>query len=109
MYVGLDTDTGRRRYRSKTVRGNRAEAERELVAFVERVGRDRSVGGRATVEELLERWFALASLSWAPTTIRQTRSVVDRHLCPHIGGVLVGELATADIDASLRQTAYWVR
>lgn len=48
--------------------------------------------------ELLERWFALASLSWAPTTIRQTRSILDRHLHPHIGGILVGELTTADID-----------
>ncbi len=98
VYVGLDPGTGRRRYRSKTVRGNRAEAERELVAFAERVGRDRTVGSRATVGELLERWFALASLSWAPTTIRQTRSIVDRHLVPHVGEVLVGDLTTADID-----------
>ena len=48
---------------------------------------------------MLERWFALASLSWAPTTVRQIRSVVDRHLHPHIGGVAVGDLTTADIDA----------
>lgn len=71
------------------------------MAFADRVGRGHGVRGRVTVGELLERWFALASLSWAPTTIRQTRSaaVVDRHLRPHIGEVLVGELTTADIDA----------
>ena len=99
VYVGLDPDTGRRHYRTKTVRGNRADAERELVDFVDRVGHGRGVGGRVTVGELLDRWFALASLSWAPTTVRQTRSIVDRHLRPHIGRVRVGELTTADIDA----------
>jgi integrase len=98
VYVGLDPGTGRRRYRSKTVRGNRADAERELVDFADRVGHGLGVGGRATVGELLDRWFALASLSWAPTTVRQTRSIVDRHLRPHIGRVPVGELTTADID-----------
>ena len=84
VYVGLDPDTGRRRYRTKTVRGNRADAERELVDFVDRVGHGRNIGGRVTMGELLDRWFALASLSWAPTTVRQTRSIVDRHLRPHI-------------------------
>jgi hypothetical protein len=99
VYVGLDPDTGRRRYRTKTVRGNGADAERELVDFVDRVGQSRSVGGRVMVGELLDRWFALASLSWAPTTVRQTHSIVNRHLRPHIGRVAVGDLTTADIDA----------
>lgn len=99
VYVGLDPDSGRRRYGTKTVRGNRAEAERELVDFVDRVGHGRGAGGRVTVGELLDRWFALASLSWTPTTVRQTRSIVDRHLRPHIGCVAVGDLTTADIDA----------
>src|ERR671918_14961 len=32
VYIGVDPTTGRRRYRSMTVRGNRGEAERELAA-----------------------------------------------------------------------------
>jgi hypothetical protein len=30
------------------------------------------------VGELLEAWFAIAAAGWAPTMIRQTRSVLDR-------------------------------
>lgn len=58
----------------------------------------RSVGVRSSMSDLLEAWFAIASTSWSPTTIRQTRSVLDRYLYPHLGDVTVGELTTADID-----------
>jgi hypothetical protein len=54
VYVGLDPDTGRRRYRTKTVRGSRADVEWELLDFVDLVGCGRGVGGRVTVGELLE-------------------------------------------------------
>ena len=47
---------------------------------------------------VLERWFTVASRSWAPTTIRQTRSVLDRYLHPHIGSIPVGSLTAARID-----------
>jgi integrase len=98
VFVGVDPETGRRRYRSMTVRGNRADAERELAAMVASVRATRSVGVGSSVSELLEAWFAIASTTWAPTTIRQTRSVLDRHLHPHLGGIRVGELTAADID-----------
>lgn len=39
-------------------------------------------------------------MSWAPTTVRQTRSVLDRYLHPHLGGYRVGEITTARIDAT---------
>jgi hypothetical protein len=38
------------------------------------------------VGELLEPWFAIASTDWAPTTIRQTRSLLDRCLRPYLKG-----------------------
>ena len=34
----------------------------------------------------------IASTGWAPTTIRQTRSVLDRYLHPHLGDLAVGEV-----------------
>ena len=97
--TGTDPATGRRCYRSKTVRGNRAEAERELAAMVDIAGRGPTLGARTTVGELLERWYAVASSGWAPTTVRQTRSVLNRQLLPHLGEVMVGDLTTADIDS----------
>ena len=99
VFMGIDPDTHRRRYRSMTVRANRAEAERELAAMVVAVRAEREVGVRSTVGELLEAWYAIASTGWAPTTIRQTRSVLDRYLHPHLGDLLVGEITTSRIDA----------
>jgi integrase len=82
-----------------TVRGNRGEAERELAAMVASVRSGRAVAVRSPVSELLEAWFAVASTGWAPTTTRQTRSVLDRYLHRQLGGLAVGEVTPAIIDA----------
>jgi hypothetical protein len=84
VYIGTDPATGRRLDRTATVRGNRSDAERELAEMVASVDAVRALGVRSTVDELLEAWFAIAATGWAPTTIRQTRSVLDRYLRPHL-------------------------
>jgi integrase len=98
VFTGSDPATGRRCYRSKTVRGNRAEAERELAAMVEIAGRGPGIAARTTVGELLEQWFTIASPSWSPTTVRQTRSVINGQLYSHLGSVMVADLTTEHID-----------
>lgn len=98
VYAGVDPETGQQRYRTATVRGTRAEAERELAALVAAVRAESAGGADSTLSVLLERWFTVASRSWAPTTIRQTRSVVDRYLHPHIGSIPIGRLTAARID-----------
>ena len=102
-------DTGKRRYRTATVVGNRGDAERGLAELVLSVRSERSIGSASTVSELLEAWFVVASGSSAPTTIRQTRSVVDRYLHPLLGSmpwtvryVRVPRLKGALPDARLR-------
>jgi hypothetical protein len=100
VFIGTDPDTGRRIDRTSTVRGNRAEAERELATMVASARAVRTVGLRSPVSELLEAWFAVAEAGWAPTTVRQTRSVLDRYLHPHLGHLAVGEVTPAVIDAS---------
>jgi hypothetical protein len=84
VFTGPGPDEWQRCYRSKTVRGSRVEAERELAAMVEIVGRgpQRRVqddGGR-TARALV----TIASANWSPTTIRQTRSVLETQLHPHL-------------------------
>ncbi len=44
VFVGVDPDTKRRCYRSKSVRGNRSEAQRELAMMIAAVHSERSVG-----------------------------------------------------------------
>jgi integrase len=100
VYVGTDPETGRRVDRSVTVRGSRAYAERALAEMVAAVRAVRAVGLRSSVSELLERWFAISATGWAPTTIRQTRSVLDRYLHPQLGDVAVGDVTPAMIDAA---------
>ena len=96
-------DTGKRRYRTATVVGNRGDAERGLAELVASVRSEQSVGSGSTVFELLEAWFVVASGSWAPTTIRQTRSVVDRYLHPQLGVIRVGELTHVVLRSALAQ------
>ena len=98
VYVGIDPDTKKRRYRTATVVGNRRDAEHGLEVLLAQVRVDRAVGSSSTVSELLEKWFTVASGSWSPTTIRQTRSVLDRYLHPMVGSVRVGDLTPASID-----------
>ena len=64
-----DPETGRRCYRSKTVRGNRLEAERELAAMVDNVGRGPGIVARTTVSQPPEQWFAIAATGWSPTGV----------------------------------------
>ncbi len=100
VYAGINPDTGKRRYRTATVIGNRGDAERALARLVADVQSDKTIGSTSTVSELLEAWFAIASTSWAPTTTRETRSILDRCLHPHFGHFRVGEITTAVIDAT---------
>jgi integrase len=103
VFAGVDPDTGRRRYRSTTVRGSRADANGSWRRWSPpSVPRATSVCGHRS-PNWLEAWFATAATTWAPTTVRQTRSVLDRYLHPHLGRIAIGDLTTADIDAAYAQ------
>lgn len=92
-YAGTDAG-GRKQYLRRTVPGTKREAERELARLV--VEADNQ--GSETVGELLERWFEIAAPSWTPWTIVQHRSVLDRHLIPHLGPVPVRALDVQAVD-----------
>jgi integrase len=57
-----------------------------------------AVGARTTVAELLDLWFARGQAGWSPTTTRNLASIVERHLKPGLGELLVGDLTTAIVD-----------
>jgi hypothetical protein len=105
VYLGTDPETGQRRQETRTVRGSRTQAQRELRSLAALASVGSTVGARTTLDELLERWFAASEPNWAATTVRSTRSIIDCQLKPKLGHVLLRELQTVTIDdfyASLR-------
>lgn len=98
VYAGTDPETGQRRQLSRTVRGSRTQAQRELRSLAVLANAGPSVGARTTLGELLDRWFAANEADWATTTVRSTWSIIDHQLRPKLGHVRVRDLTTVMID-----------
>ena len=98
VYGGTDPSSGKRRWLTRTVRGDRSDALRELKALAAYANIAPAVGAHTTVAALLDQWFARGRSTWSPTTIRNLTSIVERHLKPGLGEILVGDLMTAIVD-----------
>ena len=96
VYAGIDSSSGRKRWVTRTVRGSEREARRQLKGFLDDASNAQVHAG--SVGDLLDRWFAAASSDWAASTIRETKSLIEHHLKPHLGHHAVAKLTTADID-----------
>lgn len=96
VYIGVDPETNRERWATRTVHGTKRAAQRALAELLD----ETVVAGRArsSVAALLEQWFSVGSPAWAASTVRQVRSVLDRHLIPTLGALKLGELTAARID-----------
>jgi hypothetical protein len=90
---------------TRTIHGSEREARRALKRFLD--GADNARVHAGSVTDLLDRWFASASSDWSASTIRETKSLVEHHLKPHLGHHPIAKLTTADIDdfyAQLRRS-----
>lgn len=96
VYLGIDPETGRQRWASRTVHGSRRFAQSQLEELVEEAGYAHLRAG--TLADLIDQWFEAASAGWAPTTVSHNRSVIDCYLKPHLGHLPVTKLSTEDID-----------
>lgn len=105
-YLGTDAG-GRRRFKTTTVRGTKADARKAATALQAQVdaGKVRPTE-RLTVAQLVDRWVEHRSADWSPTTARDAPAVLARHALPRIGAVRLDRLTTADVDqlyANLRR------
>ncbi len=98
VFLGLDPDTGKKRYATKTVRGSKREAQVALAEMVTQSSEGRFALTTSTVGELLEEWFARATGDFSPKTALETRGVLDRHLLPTFGAAPLRRLRPRDID-----------
>ena len=103
VFLGADPVTGKKRYVTRTVRGGKREAQRLLAEMVTDAERGVTARTSATVGELLEQWFELASRDFSPKTVKETRGFIDRNLLPHLGDVRLAKLRASDIDALYRR------
>lgn len=99
VYLGADPTTGKDRRVSRTVRGtNRVawRAARELEVQLRREPAPSGLGD-PTVDELFERWAAVARKETSGST--KARGDFDRYIKPTLGKVKVRRLTIAPIDA----------
>jgi len=100
--LGRDPVTGRWRRRFITVRGAKRDAERVLAEALHK--RDTGVDvapGRLTAAEYLRRWLRdYVSHNCAPSTVIRYTGIIERHLIPRIGALLLRDLRPAHIQAA---------
>ena len=56
-----------------------------------------------SLSELLDRWFAAASTDWSASTLRETKSLLEHHLKPHLGHLLIAKLTPCPAAIELLQ------
>jgi len=97
------TDAGARVRISRTVRGSRRDAERELTRLLHDVDRGAVADpGRLTLERFLEdRWLPHASTRVRPGTHERYASLMRRHVIPRIGRVGLAKLRPMHVQAAI--------
>jgi integrase len=104
---GRDPVTGKRRHVSRTVAGSKREAEAVLSQLLVDVGRGRHIGADVSVNELLDRWLAMAEPDLSPSTVQVTRWMIDLYVRPRLGEVRLRKLTAIELDrfyAELRKS-----
>lgn len=94
-----DPATGERRTRFKTVRGKRADAEKELRAILYRIDKGVAVDpSKITVAEYLDGWLAdVAPQRVGAKALERYRGLVKNQIKPHLGHLQLQKLRPADV------------
>ena len=92
---------GNRRRKSFTVRGTKAEAQRKLREMLTALDQGRNpVPADVCLRDWLDRWMTEVVIPNRRQRTRETyQNAIDRHIVPYIGGVAIGKLAPAQIQA----------
>lgn len=98
-YTGDRTKSGSKKYRTKTVRGNKRQAETELARFVHQVeaGMDFS-GAQLTVGAYLDKWLVVKRAKLQPRTHARYEELIRLHVKPVVGHVALAKLRPLHIE-----------
>ena len=102
--VGPDPATGGRRRKWISVKGSRKDAERKQAEVLAQLYGGSFVSpSRVTVGSFLHQWLDQVRPRVRPKTFEGYRSIVERHLIPGLGSILLTQLQTAQVDAYYAQ------
>jgi integrase len=99
VHAGRDELTGKKLYVSKTFRGGKRDAERELARLVAQVEEGTRTARAGTIGELCEKWFEFAAPGLSPSVSAEYRRLLDRRILPRWSTTPVRRLRTAELDA----------
>ena len=81
-YIGRDATTKRARYKTRTFKGSKRDADRAMRAFLAEVDRGSSARApSASCSSAGSRW-ASTTRDWSPKGIAETRRIIDTRLGP---------------------------
>ncbi len=99
VYMGVDPETGRKRYHSETVKGAKYLAQRRLTELLRQMDTGTFVEpSNLTVEEYMRQWLR----DYAETHVRQRtlegyRGNIERYIIPAIGNMALDKLAARHV------------
>jgi integrase len=96
--AGRDPLSGKRRQISRTVKGNKREAQKVLNEMAGEIDRGQFTGTSATFTQLSDRWLDLAKGDLSPTTLRRYRNLLSNHILPALGNRSVKKIRSIDLD-----------
>lgn len=107
VYAGRDPLTGRQRFVSRSFKGNKRAAERELAKLIADVDAGRHEGSAAELSTLLDRWIEhLDAIGRSPSTLREYRRLAEKEIKPALGSTKLDKLSASDLDRTYQS---WLR
>jgi integrase len=105
LYLGRDAN-GKKRQKWSTVHGTKKQAEAELTRLLHQMNTGNYVEpAKLTLSEYLDRWLQdYVEANLRPKTIQWYGYIIDRHIKPNLGHILLGRLTPTDLQKFYAQT-----
>jgi integrase len=97
-FVGKDPVTGKKQYATKTIRGDKRDAEIALGRMLGEIEDGQYAVRAGTVGELCEKWFAQAEPDLSASVGPEYRRLLDNRIIPKWGTTPLRRLRTSDLD-----------
>jgi integrase len=101
LSLGYDPETGRRRQQWVSVKGTKRDAEKRLAELLHEVDTGGFVKpGKVTMAEYLRQWLQdYAASNVRPRTFQRYKGIIERHLIPALGHILLTQLKPSHVQA----------